>query len=89
MSRLTQTPRIELDVQIKLSLVEIQALDALAGYGVEPFLEVFYEQSSSLGYVHWSEPAGLTGTAAAKSSSLGYVHWSELVKSHHGQRLGV
>lgn len=43
MSKLTQAPRVELDVSVKLTIAEIKALDAIAGYGSKAFLEVFYE----------------------------------------------
>lgn len=43
-SRLRQAPRVELDVDIRLTLHEVLALEALVGYGVEPFLKVFYEK---------------------------------------------
>ena len=43
MSRLVQRPRVELDVLVKLNEVEIRALEALVGYGIKPFLEVFYK----------------------------------------------
>lgn len=33
-----------LDISIRLTEVEAAALDALAGYGIEPFLEAFYEK---------------------------------------------
>lgn len=42
MTRLIQMPRVEVDVNLKLTMVEAQALDALSGYGIKPFLEVFY-----------------------------------------------
>lgn len=56
-SRLTQRPSIEVDVNIKLSMAEVQALEALAGYGIKAFLEVFYKQMGK----HYLEPheAGL------------------------------
>lgn len=52
MKRLTQMPRIELDVSIKLNESEVRALEALAGYGIEPFLKVFYAQMGR----HYLEP---------------------------------
>ncbi len=42
--RLTQRPRIELNVNLQLNEAEIRALDALVGYGDKAFLKVFYEQ---------------------------------------------
>ena len=44
MSRITQAPQVGVDVSIKLTEAEIRALEALAGYGTEPFLKVFYAQ---------------------------------------------
>jgi len=52
MSRLTQVPRVELDVSLKLNESEVRALDALAGYGADAFLKVFYEQMGR----HYLEP---------------------------------
>ena len=43
-SRLIQAPRIDLDVLVRLNEKEIRALEALVGYGINPFLKVFYEQ---------------------------------------------
>lgn len=43
MSRLTQQPRVELSVGLQLNESEVRALDALAGYGADGFLEVFYK----------------------------------------------
>lgn len=42
-ARLMQRPRVEVDVLVKLTMEEIRALDALRGYGIKPFLEVFYK----------------------------------------------
>lgn len=42
MSRLKQAPRVDLNVIVQLNEAEIRALDALVGYGIKPFLEVFY-----------------------------------------------
>lgn len=44
MSRLLQRPRLDLDVALVLTEPEVRALDALTGYGVKSFLEVFYER---------------------------------------------
>ena len=44
MSKLTQLPFIDVNVGLKLSMDEVQALDALAGYDTDGFLEVFYKQ---------------------------------------------
>ena len=43
-SRLTQRPRIELNVNLQLNESEIRALDALVGYGDKAFLKAFYAQ---------------------------------------------
>ena len=43
-SRLIQAPRIDLDVLVRLNEKEIRAFEALVGYGINPFLKVFYEQ---------------------------------------------
>jgi len=57
MSRLTQLPRLQLDVSLKLNEAEVRALDALAGYGTDSFLKVFYEHMGK----HYMQPheAGL------------------------------
>lgn len=51
-SRLRQAPRVELDVDIRLTMHEVLALEALVGYGIEGFLKVFYEQMGR----HYLEP---------------------------------
>ena len=43
MSRLTQIPKVGVDVAIKLTEAEMRALDALAGYGFDAFIEFFYK----------------------------------------------
>lgn len=52
MGRITQMPRIDVDVNLKLTMVEVQALDALAGYGIKSFLEVFYQHMGK----HYLQP---------------------------------
>lgn len=42
-TRITQRPHLELNVGIQLTGAEVRALDALVGYGIDAFLEVFYE----------------------------------------------
>jgi hypothetical protein len=42
-SRLTQIPKVGVDVAIKLTEAEMRALDALAGYGFKAFIEWFYK----------------------------------------------
>lgn len=44
MSRLRQQPKVETSVLIELTEIEMLALDALAGYGTDEFLKVFYEK---------------------------------------------
>lgn len=55
--RLTQQPTLDVKVSLTLSYAEICALDALVGYGIEPFLKVFYEKLGT----HYMRPyeAGL------------------------------
>ena len=55
--KLTQAPRLELNVNIQLSAVEVRALEALAGYGADAFLRVFYKEMGQ----HYLKPheAGL------------------------------
>ena len=43
MSRLVQAPKIEVFATIKLNEQELRALDALVGYGDQPFLDAFYK----------------------------------------------
>ncbi|WP_176461495.1 hypothetical protein [Bordetella genomosp. 1] len=43
MSRFRQAPRVEAHATIELTEEEMRALDALVGYGIEPFLQVFYQ----------------------------------------------
>jgi len=52
MTRITQRPTLNLDVSIKLTESEVRALDALAGYGANAFLKVFYEKMGR----HYLEP---------------------------------
>lgn len=39
-------PQVDIELRVKttLSEAECRALDALVGYGIEPFLKVFYEK---------------------------------------------
>lgn len=41
--KIEEQARVTVTVTLKLDEAEIAALDALAGYGVDNFLEVFYE----------------------------------------------
>lgn len=68
MSRLAQMPRVELDVALKLNESEVRALDALAGYGIKPFLEVFYAHMGQ----HYLKPheAGLRSLFETIQSEL-------------------
>ena len=52
MSRLIQQPRVEVSATIKLTETELRALEALAGYGTDNFLEVFYKQMGK----HYLQP---------------------------------
>lgn len=68
MSRLTQKPRIELNVDVRLNESEIRALEALVGYGINPFLDVFYEHIGK----HYLQPheAGLRSLFGTIKSEL-------------------
>lgn len=68
MRHLTQMPRVDLDVNLKLTMAEVQALEALAGYGIDGFLKVFYEQMGK----HYLQPheQGLRSLFKAISSEL-------------------
>ena len=44
--------RITLEVTATLNEIEVRALDALVGYGIDPFLKVFYEKLGK----HYMEP---------------------------------
>lgn len=43
MKRFIQQPHVETRATIELSEVEMRALEAMIGYGVQPFLDVFYQ----------------------------------------------
>lgn len=43
MKRFIQQPYVETRATIELSEVEMRALEALIGYGVQPFSDVFYQ----------------------------------------------
>jgi hypothetical protein len=43
-ARIAQKPTVAVSATLQLSESELRALDALVGYGVEPFLKVFYEK---------------------------------------------
>lgn len=79
MSRLTQMPRIELDVALKLNESEVRALEALAGYGIKPFLEVFYKHMGR----HYLQPheAGLRSLFETIKSEL-----PSIIKRHKAAR---
>lgn len=57
MAKFTTNPKIELKITLSLTEDEARALEALAGYGVDPFLKVFYAKMGR----HYLEPheAGL------------------------------
>lgn len=44
MAKIVGRPSVTLDIQLQLTEQEAAALDAIVGYGVEPFLDVFYEK---------------------------------------------
>lgn len=44
MAKLIATPLAELKIQFELNYHEASALEALAGYGLQPFLKTFYTQ---------------------------------------------
>lgn len=79
MSRLTQMPRIELDVALKLNESEVRALEALAGYGTDAFLEVFYTHMGR----HYLKPheAGLRSLFETIRSEL-----PSIIKRHKAAR---
>lgn len=41
---ITTTAKVEFTVNLKLNEAEAKALDAIIGYGIQPFLMVFYPQ---------------------------------------------
>ena len=43
MAKIIGHPKVKLQIQYVLTESESRALDALAGYGVDAFLQVFYE----------------------------------------------
>lgn len=43
MAHLISTPRLELNVQLELNHAEVAALEALASYSTDDFLNTFYE----------------------------------------------
>jgi uncharacterized coiled-coil protein SlyX len=57
MAEIMQHTKIEVTATMLFTEVELRALDALVGYGVEPFLKVFYEKMGK----HYMQPheAGL------------------------------
>lgn len=68
MSRLTQVPMVDVQVSIQLNESEMRALDALAGYGADSFLKVFYEHMGK----HYMRPheAGLRSLFKTIQSEL-------------------
>ncbi|VVE59542.1 hypothetical protein PIN31009_05580 [Pandoraea iniqua] len=44
MAKITQRPTVHVGAVFEFSEAEMRALDALTGYGVDAFLEVFYRQ---------------------------------------------
>lgn len=47
MARLTTEPKLEARATIQFEESELRALDALIGYGTDPFLKVFYKHMGS------------------------------------------
>lgn len=43
MAKLTTIPKVDCRVSLRLNEAELRALDALAGCGVDTFIEAFYE----------------------------------------------
>lgn len=52
MAHLISTPRLDLSIQFELNYHEAAALDAIAGYGFEQFIRVFYEKMGK----HYLQP---------------------------------
>ena len=44
MAKIEERPTVQVEGYFVLSEAEMRALDALTGYGIEPFLETFYEK---------------------------------------------
>lgn len=44
MAKLTQQPAVTVEATFTVSEAELRALDALAGYGDDAFIKVFYEE---------------------------------------------
>lgn len=55
MATVTGTPKLELEITLKISEGELQALNALVGYGNDAFIKTFYEK---LGKVYMREHEG-------------------------------
>lgn len=68
MAKIQGQPSVALHVTLQLSEPEAAALDALAGYGTEPFLKVFYEHMGK-SYLQPHE-AGLISLFAAAGHLL-------------------
>ncbi len=68
MSRLLQNPSLDVKVVLELNEDEICALEALAGYGIDSFLKVFYAQMGQ----HYLRPheAGLRSLFKVIQSDL-------------------
>lgn len=72
MARMEQLPKVNLEVRLILTEAEVGALDALAGYGTDAFLKVFYQHMGE----HYMKPheAGLRSlfaTARGMGSLIG------------------
>lgn len=44
MAEIVQRPKVDVSATFSLNEAEMRAMDALVGYGVDGFLEVFYRQ---------------------------------------------
>lgn len=68
MKRFIQQPYVETRATIELSEVEMRALEALIGYGVQPFLDVFYQHMGK----HYLRPheAGIRSLFKAIGSDI-------------------
>ena len=52
MAQIIQAPQVEVHATMTFSESELRALDALVGYGFDPFIKVFYEKMGK----HYMQP---------------------------------
>lgn len=52
MAKVTQQPNVELSLTFTINEGEARALDALAGYGDDAFIKVFYDNYDKLGQAY-------------------------------------